>query len=457
MHFVFACVALAAALLFAASAVHAQAKKDKDKPQSATFDNGFKVIVIPTKRHSMVVTAIFYKIGTGDDMPGKAGLAHLISQVVQHAASNAYKEEAAVTSLQKAGFLRNPQQDVGANIFYDVTCHYSVLGSEKLDLALRVEAERVTGLVFTPEVVKREAEKIMEQLRASKEDLELTMHNQVRKLAYTVHPYRFPVAGIEKDVMSINLDLTRGHYDTFYMPNSATLVIVGKVNPESTIALVKKYFSTFPAGALVETIRKEEPPQTGSRGTILRADIPAEKFMMGFVGAGSGTKMQAALLVIMQYLKTELKKRLVDGGKAAEVAVSYDWLNVDPGLFLIKGTVPEKQEHVPAAEMIYALFSELADKGIDAALLEQCKEEQYQAVCALQSDLSALAGKKDEYVNAMLDGVFNIGRCELVLGHKYEQFKGLFKALTNDDIETAAATFLDKKRANLVVAVPEKE
>ncbi|MDQ7780024.1 MAG: pitrilysin family protein, partial [Planctomycetota bacterium] len=359
----------AAVVAFVSAPAQAQAKKDKkEEPVRTQLDNGLKVIVIPTKRHSVVVTAMIYRIGTGDDMPGKAGLAHLISRVVPYAASQDYKEGTGLAALQKVGFQKNAEKDVGSRVFRDATCYYSILNSDKVELALKIEAERVTGLMFAPELVKREALKATEIVHAQMQEPEGAMLARVLGLVFTVHPYRFPVLGFERDITTIGVDQARAHYDTFYMSNSATLVVIGKVDPESVVGLVNKYYGSFPAGALVETVRKEEPPQTGGRSTVLRFDVPAERIMLGYAGAALASKMQAALLVVTDYLNDELKKRLVDGGKATEVSVSYDWLNTDPGPLVIKAVMPEGKEHVEALELIHATIGEIGDKGLDEKL-----------------------------------------------------------------------------------------
>lgn len=233
--------------------------------ETFTLSNGLQVVVVPNHRAPIVTQMIFYKVGAADEPRGKSGLAHFL----EHLMFRGTKE------TPPGAFSRMVAENGGRdNAFttHDYTAYYQNVASDRLDLVMRLEAERMTGLVLDDEVVLPERDVIIEE-RHSRIDNNPTalLDEQLHTAIFLNHPYRMPVIGWEREMRGLGTADAIAFYRTWYAPNNAVLVIAGDITLDQVRALAEKYYAPIPARAVPERRRVGEPPKVASARLVMKS------------------------------------------------------------------------------------------------------------------------------------------------------------------------------------------
>ena len=225
-----AAVALAIALLATLGFAAGDAKfaADTSGPKVADFKlaNGLELVVIPDHRAPVVTHMIWYKVGAADETPGKSGLAHFLEHLM-------FKG----TAKHPAGMFSTVVARIGGqeNAFTsnDYTGYYQRVPSEQLKTVMEFEADRMTGLVLTDEVVQPELQVILEERNQRIENNpRARLGEQMDAALFLNSPYGKPVIGWRHEMEGLTRDDAIGFYRRFYGPNDAVVVIAGDIEPE---------------------------------------------------------------------------------------------------------------------------------------------------------------------------------------------------------------------------------
>jgi len=265
MSFVRFGLALAAGLLVACSPV-----------QETTLENGLKIIVKEDHRAPVVVSQIWYKVGASDEPDGLTGISHVLEHMM-------FKG----TSAHKNGeFSRIIAENGGReNAFTgtDYTAYFQQLEKSRLPIAFELEADRMRNLVLDDEEFAKELRVVMEERRLRTDDQpEALAYEHFMATAYTTHPYKNPVIGWMRDLENLTTKDLRDWYQRWYVPNNATLVVVGDVEPREVIALARQYFGPVPKRKLKRTRVPLEPPQKEIRRSRISAPAQVPTLFMGY-------------------------------------------------------------------------------------------------------------------------------------------------------------------------------
>jgi zinc protease len=250
----FATIALVAAL--AASPLAAQ----QAGPEIANFTlaNGLELVVIPDHRAPVVTHMIWYKVGAADETPGKSGLAHFLEHLM-------FKG----TAKNPAGKFSQVVARIGGqeNAFtaQDYTGYYQRVPSEQLKTVMEFEADRMTGLQLTDQVVLPERDVILEeQNQRVANNPRARLGEQVDAALFLNHPYGKPVIGWRHEMEQLSRDDAIAVYRRFYAPNNAVVVIAGDVDPAQARALAEETYGKMPpAYRHGARGRPQEPPPRG--------------------------------------------------------------------------------------------------------------------------------------------------------------------------------------------------
>jgi len=204
----------AAALLAAAAAVPAQTTE-------FALANGMRVIVREDHRAPTVVSMVWYRAGSMDEVNGSTGVAHVLEHMM-------FKGTKSVGPGEFSRMIAAAGGRDNAFTSRDHTGYFQQLEKSQLPLALRLEADRMANLVLTEEEFAREIKVVMEERRWRTEDrAQSLVHEQLMATAYTAHPYRHPVIGWMDDLRNMRFEDAKRWYDSWYAPNNAVLVVVG--------------------------------------------------------------------------------------------------------------------------------------------------------------------------------------------------------------------------------------
>ena len=233
MSFVRIGLALAAGLLMACSPV-----------KETTLENGLKIIVKQDHRAPVVVSQIWYKVGASDEPDGLTGISHVLEHMMFKGTS-AHKNGEFSRIIAENGGRENAF--TGA----DYTAYFQQLEKSRLAIAFELEADRMRNLVLDDQEVAKEIRVVMEERRLRTDDQpESLAYEHFMATAYTTHTYRNPIIGWMRDLEKLTIEDLRAWYRRWYVPNNATLIVVGDVEPRDVIALARQHFGPVPARKL---------------------------------------------------------------------------------------------------------------------------------------------------------------------------------------------------------------
>lgn len=187
------------------------------------LENGLKVIVREDHRAPVVVSQLWYRVGSSYESAGLTGLSHALEHMM-------FKGSAKLAPGESSRILRELGAEENAFTSDDYTAYYQVLASDRLAVALEMEADRLASLKLPADEFAREIEVIKEERRLRTDDRPSALaYERFKALAFPASGYRNPTIGWMSDLQRMQVDDLRAWYQQWYRPNNATLVIVGDV------------------------------------------------------------------------------------------------------------------------------------------------------------------------------------------------------------------------------------
>jgi zinc protease len=162
--------------------------------------------------------------------------------------------------------------------WYDFTTYLATLPADRIELALRVEADRLANSLFNPDEVASERTVIISERQGAENDPSFLLNEEVMAAAFRVHPYGNDTIGHLCDLETITRDQLHAHYRTYYTPQNALAVAVGDFDSGAMLRLIEQYFGTIPndlpsaATGDVPPVRAVEPPQRGERRVVVEGE-----------------------------------------------------------------------------------------------------------------------------------------------------------------------------------------
>lgn len=230
--------------------------------------NGLRIVVKTDRRAPVVVSMVWYRIGSMDEHNGATGVAHVLEHMM-------FKGTRTVKPGEFSRLIAAAGGRENAFTSRDYTGYFQTLHKSALPLSFRLEADRMANLVLSPVEFAKELKVVMEERRLRTDDRpHAVVYERLIANALTVHPYRNPIIGWMSDLESLTVEDTRRFYDQWYAPNNATVVVVGDVAAEEVFALAEQYFGAIPKKTLPQRKPQDEPPQLGLKRLTVKA--PAE-------------------------------------------------------------------------------------------------------------------------------------------------------------------------------------
>ena len=362
----------AATILFAAGA-GAQTQTSEHR-----LANGLRVIVKEDHRAPTVVSMVWYKAGSMDEVNGTTGVAHVLEHMM-------FKGTKAVPNGEFSKRIAAAGGRDNAFTSRDATGYHQQLHKSRLPLAFELEADRMANLALSPEEFAKEIRVVMEERRLRTDDRPQSLvFEQLMATAFIAHPYRAPTVGWMSDLVSMTWHDARDWYDRWYAPNNAIVVVVGDVNPPEVFALAEKYFGPLKAKTLPERKPQDEPPQLGIRRITVKAPADQPSLVMGYRAPvlrdvekdWEPYALEMLAGVLDGHDAARLNSSLVRTEKIANaVGAGYDSTQRGPGIFMVSG-VPSAGKTV--AELEQALRRELnkiVTGGITSDELKRVKSQ----------------------------------------------------------------------------------
>lgn len=430
---------LAAAALVVAFSVPARAGESGPNISDFTLKNGLALVVIPDHRAPVVTHMIWYKVGAADETPGKSGLAHFLEHLM-------FKGTAAHPAGQFSKVVASMGGRENAFTSNDYTGYFQRVPSTKLKEVMSFEADRMTGLVLTDEVVLPERDVILEERNQRIENNpRARLGVQMDAALYLNHPYGKPVIGWRSEMEHLSRDDAIGFYRRFYGPNNAVVVIAGDVTPEEARKLAQETYGKVERRSDIPPRRRpQEPPPAAARSLTL-ADARVENpiiqrdyLVPSFATAKRGET--EALDVLARILGGGSNSRLysdlvVDKKLAVAAGAWYDSTALDPTKLGIYGS-PRPGVTLPDLEKaIDAVIAGIAAGGVTDEELSRAKTKLIaDAVYAHDSQASMARW----YGSALMTGA---------TVSDVAHWPDRIRAVTAAQVQEAARHWLDKRRS----------
>jgi zinc protease len=430
-------VAAIVATIFIAGAAAAE----PTGPQIADFtlSNGLELIVIPDHRAPVVTHMVWYKVGAADETPGKSGLAHFLEHLMFKGTAKypagEFSQVVARVGGQENAFTSN-----------DYTAFFQRVPSEQLKTVMDFEADRMTGLKLTDEVVLPERNVILEEENMRIENNpRARLGIQIDAALFLNHPYGKPTIGWRHEMEELTRDDAIGFYRRFYAPNDAVVVVAGDVDPaealkfaEATYGKVRRHANILPRS------RAQEPPPAAARSLTLtdpRVEQPVvqrEYLVPSFHTAKAG--QSEALEVLANIVGGGTNSRLyralvVDKRVAVSAQAWYDSAAYDMSKFGLV-VAPRPGVALPQLEAdADAVLADVNANGVTAAELDRAKSRMIADAVYAQDNQVSMARW---YGSALTTGgtVADVRR-----------WPERIRAVTLDDVHAAARQWLDKRRS----------
>lgn len=413
------------------------------------LDNGLDVVVIEDHRAPVAVQMMWYRIGAADEPPGHSGIAHFFEHLMFKATDDLAAGEFSDTVEAQGG-------SDNAFTSWDYTAYYQRVAADRLDLMMKLEAERMRDLQLTDEVVATERNVILEERnQRTDSDPGSLFSEQTRAAQYLNHPYGIPVIGWRHEIEQLNRADAEAFYKTYYAPNNAVLIVAGDVRPDDVRKMAEAHYGPLkPTHDIPPRLRPQEPPQLAERRLEMRDARVSEPFMMRSYLAPqrqSGNQKEAAALVYLAELlggsgTTSLlaKKLQFEDPKAVYSYAFYDGTALDSGSFgfglaPLPGVTPQEAE--AAMDQVVADFMAA---GPDPAAFARIKTQLGASEIYAQDNVEALARRYGE---------------ALSVGLTVEDIKAwpeVLQSVTPDDVMEAARKVLDRRAAVTGWLLPEE-
>lgn len=412
------------------------------------LDNGLKLIVREDHRAPVAVSQLWYKVGSSYETPGKTGLSHALEHMM-------FKGSAKLGPGESSRILRELGAEENAFTSDDYTAYYQVLASDRLSVAFELEADRLASLRLPPEEFKREIEVIKEERRLRTEDNpSAKAYERFQALAFPASGYHTPTIGWMADLERMTVEELRAWYETWYVPNNATLVVVGDVVPSEVHALAQRYFGSIAQRPLPAAQIPLELSTPGERLLTLHLPTQLPSLMMGFNVPGLATSKNPrevhALRLIGALLDGGYSARLPSRLERGEELVSgagssYDAYTRGDSLFVLSAT-PNVQKGKTLGEVEDGLWRQLDDLKNTPPTSEELARVRAQVIAGLVYERDSVTSQAT-----------TIGQLETVglSWHLMDDELADLSAVTPADIQQAARTYFTRDRVSVTHILPE--
>ena len=299
------------------------------------LDNGLHVILHQDNRAPVITTAVSYHVGSKDEEEGRTGFAHFFEHLLFEGTKN----------IEGGQWFKIVEANGGSNNAYtsdDQTYYYEVFPSNKLELSLWMESERMLHPII------RQEDRITLQEGVVKEEKNFRLRNApygallyaVRSNLYRKHPYGRLTIGLDKDLTAANIDDFKKFNQRYHKPNNATLVVAGDIDINQTKEMVEKYFADIPSSDdVVRNLPKEDPIEETIRSTWYDPNIQVPALLVGYITPKMNTREARVLSLLSTYLSdgksSVLYKKMIDEKKMALGVQTINLAQEDYGTYLM--------------------------------------------------------------------------------------------------------------------------
>ena len=402
-----------------------------------TLANGLEVVVVPDHRAPVVTHMIWYKVGAADETPGKSGLAHFLEHLMFKGTTrnpgNRFSQAVAAIGGQENAFTTS-----------DYTGFFQRVPRERLKEMMAFEADRITGLVLTDDVVRPELNVVLEEqnMRVANNP-NSRLAEQMDAALYLNHPYGRPTIGWRPEIEKLDREDALAFYRRFYSPNNAIVVVAGDVTAEEVKADAEATYGQVQVHADMAPRRRPQEPLQDAPRTVTLADPQIEqpsinRYYLAPSRATAKPGESEALEVLAHVLGSGSNGRLyrtlvLDKGIALNAGAYYSSTALDYGKFGVFGAPKPGKTLRDVETAIDAVLSDVSEQGVTADELELAKNKMIADAVYAQDNQATLA----RWYGAALSTGETVDMVR--------EWPEAIRAVTADQVREAAHKWLNRK------------
>lgn len=411
------------------------------KIEEVVLPNGLKVVLLEEHKAPVVTFQVWYRVGSRNEITGKTGLSHLLEHMMFKGTAKHGKGEFSRIVAKNGG----TENAFTAN---DYTAYFENFASDRIELSLDLESDRMQNLIMDPKEFQLEREVVKEERRTRTDDDPYSfLIENLYAIAFMVHPYHAPVIGWMSDLDGLTRDDAFLYYKHYYQPNNATVVVVGDFNTKTLLPKIKSFFEKIPKGPEPQQLVPPEPVQIGERRSIVKREAQLPFVFAAFHTPNYKSPDTYALAVLSSVLSAGKSSRLYRSlvyqqQIALDAGGHYEGLTTDPELFYVYATARPQISPEELEEALGDEISRLQSEPISDQELKKAKNQ-------IEADF--ILGSDSNFFRAM-----RIGTAETVgAGHEYvTRFVENIRKVTAQDVMRVAQKYLVEDQRSVGTLMP---
>ncbi len=409
------------------------------------LENGMKIIVREDHRAPVVVSQVWYKVGSAYEHGGITGISHVLEHMM-------FQGTPAHPPGEFSRIVAEHGGDENAFTSRDYTAYYQKLEKSRLPISFELESDRMRHLLLGEEQFQKERRVVMEERRLRTEDKPSALtYEQFMATAFHVSPYHHPVIGWMDDLEHLTSDDLRAWYQAWYAPNNAILIVAGDVEPQAVFDMAEKRFGSLEPSVIPEPKPRQEPPQRGERQVVVRVPAELPVLYQGYKVPSLKTAEEAwkpyALEVLAGVLdggdSARFTRELIRGQQVASSAgAGYDLYALNDTLFMLSGVPAEGRTMAELQQALAEQVERVRTELVDPAELERIKAQ-------------VTAGKVYERDSVFYQAM-QIGKLEAIGldWRESEKYVERIEAVTPEQVRQVAREFLDREQLTVARLEP---
>jgi zinc protease len=410
---------------------------------SYQLENGLTLMVLPDQSVPVVSLQVHYHVGSRNELPGITGISHLFEHLMFRGTEELGPEEFARLLQAKGG-------EINAFTTKDHTSYFENLPSEHLELALRLEADRLSHLKLDEENFLTERDVVISERKLRSVDSPFGLvEEQLYSTAFTQHPYSWPVIGWDQDLHRMTLADCLAYYRTYYHPGNMTVVIAGDVAPETARDLVGRYFGNLSSPGAPVFPKITEPPQRGERRAVFKKVSQVETFIAGFhtVGLDHPDIYPLTLLAVILSVgkASRLYQEFVRSGRVADMEAYLappPWSSQDADLFTFRAVAAPGTDLARLEGDLWDSLERLKKDGVEKGELARSKK-----ILKAQT----VQGLAKNFFRGLLVGLFHMKTGD---AQRVNDILDFYEAVSRDDLVRVARQYLREDNRTVVTLKP---
>jgi zinc protease len=402
--------------------------------------NGLSVLLVQDNSTPVVTVQVTYRVGSKHEVSGNTGSTHLLEHLLFKGTPKYNRETISITNA-----LQNVGARMNATTWYDRTNYFETIPSDKIDLALDIEADRMRNSLLKAEDKAAEMTVVRNEFERGENNPSTLLSKEVWSTAFMAHTYHHSTIGWRSDVENVPNEKIVAFYNTYYWPNNATLSIIGDFNKETIFALIDKYFGVISkAPHQFPQPFTEEPEQFGPRKIVIKKPGQRGIVTVSFKSPGKLHEDHSALSLLSDVIKSGassiLNKTFIDSGLGI---VAYSNLTnfKEQNLFTVEVGLSPKATHDEVNSKIIEIISKIKENGIS------------------QEDLTRVIAKSEANDILNRDGSFAIAEMlneSIAYGDWSDYINGIakIKKVTIEDVKRVANKYLLEDQSTTGYFIP---